>query len=198
MRLWIEKPEIQNRTLEPTGLANCGKTRGLMGTGPGLARQDSAGRVFRCVCNRTDSLLRGKHGSLAGYPDPLPTLIKGDGWLSISIPIWRYWPYAKLYPSQSHLHWFQATMYQLSTHSQVYSIPLAWLRCIRFPAQLRAQFRDTESCIYVPLSECWMQSPIGSWVTREMPMPCKLCEINLWWNINPQCAGWWCQIHNNP
>jgi hypothetical protein len=39
-------PETQNRTLEPTGRAKPGETRGLTGTGPGLARQESAGRDF--------------------------------------------------------------------------------------------------------------------------------------------------------
>jgi len=70
------KPETQNRRLEPTGLAKPSQTRGLMGTGPGLARQESAGRVFGQVWNRTDPFLRPKPGPLAGYPDPLLTLIK--------------------------------------------------------------------------------------------------------------------------
>jgi len=40
------KPETQNRRLEPMGLAKPGETRGLTGTGPGLGRQASAGRVL--------------------------------------------------------------------------------------------------------------------------------------------------------
>jgi len=39
------KPETQNQRSEPTGLAQPGKPRGLTGTGPGLTRQESAGRV---------------------------------------------------------------------------------------------------------------------------------------------------------
>jgi hypothetical protein len=68
------KPETQNRRLEPTGLAKPDETRGLTGTGPALARQESAGRVFGRFWNRTDPFLRSKPGPLASYPDPLLTL----------------------------------------------------------------------------------------------------------------------------
>jgi len=66
---------MQKRTLEPTGLARPGKTGELTGTGPGLARQDSAGRDSGRFWNRTDPFLRAKPGPLAGYPDPLLTLV---------------------------------------------------------------------------------------------------------------------------
>ena len=69
------KPETQNRRLEPTGPGKHGETRRLMGTGPNLARQESAGQVFGRVRNRTDPFLRSEPGPLAGYPDPLPTLV---------------------------------------------------------------------------------------------------------------------------
>jgi hypothetical protein len=69
------KPKTQNRRLDPTGLAKPGETRGLTGTGPGLTRQDSVGRVFGRFWNRTNPFLRSKPGPLAGYPDPLLTLI---------------------------------------------------------------------------------------------------------------------------
>jgi len=68
------KPETRNRRKEPTGLAKRGETRSLTGTGPGLARQEAAGRVFGRVWNRTDPFLRSKPGLVAGYPDPLLTL----------------------------------------------------------------------------------------------------------------------------
>jgi len=68
------KPETQNQRLEPTDLAKPGETPGLMGTGPGVAHQESAGRVFGLFWNRTDPFLRSKPGPLAGYPDPLLTL----------------------------------------------------------------------------------------------------------------------------
>ena len=77
------KPEMQNRRLEPTGLAKPGETCGLTGTGPGLARQESAGRVFGRFWNRTDPFLRSKPSPLAGYPDPL---------LTLDIPIVEVWP----------------------------------------------------------------------------------------------------------
>ena len=64
--------------MEPTGLAKPGETRGLMGTGSGLARQESAGRVFGRVWNRTDSSLQSTPGPLAGYPYPLLTLDGSD------------------------------------------------------------------------------------------------------------------------
>ena len=69
------KPETQNRRLDPTGLAKPGETRGLTGMGQCLARQASAGRVFARVWNRTDAFLRSSPGPLAGYPDPLLTLL---------------------------------------------------------------------------------------------------------------------------
>ena len=74
MQPWIEKPEMQNRTLEPTGVAKPSKTHGLTVTGPGLARQDSAGRVSGQVRNQSDPFLRAKPVSLAAYPDPLLTV----------------------------------------------------------------------------------------------------------------------------
>ena len=43
--------------------------------GPGLARQESAGRVCGQVRNRTDPFLRSKPQPLDGYPDPLLTVI---------------------------------------------------------------------------------------------------------------------------
>ena len=66
---------MQNWTLEPTGLAKQGKTRGLRGMAPGLPRHDSAGRVSGRVWNRANPFLRAKPGPLAGCPDPLQTLL---------------------------------------------------------------------------------------------------------------------------
>jgi len=60
--------------LEPTGLANPGKTRMLMGLGMGLARQDAAGWVFGRFWNQTEPFFWSNHGPLAGYPEPLLTL----------------------------------------------------------------------------------------------------------------------------
>jgi hypothetical protein len=68
------KPETQNRRMEPTGLAKPGETRGVMGTGLGLARQESAGRDFGRFWNQNDLLSRSKPGPLAGSTDPLLTL----------------------------------------------------------------------------------------------------------------------------
>jgi len=87
MRPWIEKPETQNRRLEPTGLAKPGKSRGLTGTGPGLAHQDAAGRVFGQFWNRTEPFFRSEPGPLPGYPDPLRTLLPGHKFtIAISQP----------------------------------------------------------------------------------------------------------------
>jgi len=77
------KPETQNRRLEPTGLPKPGKTRGLAGPGPGLARHESAGRVFGWFGNRTDLFVQSKPGPLAGYPDPLLTLGTCRVWVSL-------------------------------------------------------------------------------------------------------------------
>ena len=64
------KPETQNRRLKPTGLAKSGETSGLMGTGPGLARQESAGWDFGRFLNRTDPFLRSKPGPVANTMSP--------------------------------------------------------------------------------------------------------------------------------
>jgi hypothetical protein len=55
-------------------LAQHGKTRGVMGTGMGLARQVGPGRVFEQVWNRTEPFYRSKPGPLVGFPDQLLTL----------------------------------------------------------------------------------------------------------------------------
>jgi hypothetical protein len=91
------KPETQNRRLEPTGLAKPGETRGLTGTGPGLARQESAGLAFGWFWNQTDLFLLSKPGQLAGYPDRLLTL--GKQQLGTGIP--SLVPTAK--PDSSHM-----------------------------------------------------------------------------------------------
>jgi hypothetical protein len=83
------KPTTLNRRLEPTGLAKPGETRGLICKGPGLARQESAGRGFGQFWNRTDSFFPSTPGPLAGYPDPLLTLVRRD-WKIEGIPFaWR-------------------------------------------------------------------------------------------------------------
>ena len=46
MRAYIEKPNTQNRRLDPMGLATPGTTCGLMGMGPCLESQEAAGQVF--------------------------------------------------------------------------------------------------------------------------------------------------------
>jgi len=68
------KPEKQNRRLKPTGRAKPGETCRLTGTGPGLARQESACRVFGRVWNQTDRFFWSEPGPLMGYLDPLLTL----------------------------------------------------------------------------------------------------------------------------
>jgi len=75
MQPWMETPETQNRRLEPTGQAKPSKTRGLTGTGPGLACQDAAGGVFGQFRNQTERFFLSKPGPLVGFPDPLLTLL---------------------------------------------------------------------------------------------------------------------------
>jgi len=68
------KPKTQIRTLDLTGLSKPRKTCGLTGTGSGLVRQESAGRVVECVWNWTNQFLRSKPGLLACYLEQLLTL----------------------------------------------------------------------------------------------------------------------------
>jgi hypothetical protein len=56
------------------GLAKPGKTRGLMGTGTGLAQQETAGQVFGRCGNRTAPFIWSKPGPLPGCPDPLQSV----------------------------------------------------------------------------------------------------------------------------
>jgi len=69
----IEILEKLNWRLDLAGQAKPGKTRGLMGTGTGLALQGAAVRVFGRFGNRTEPLIPAKPAPLAGYPDPLLT-----------------------------------------------------------------------------------------------------------------------------
>jgi hypothetical protein len=72
---YIEIPKYRNRKLELTGLANPGKTPGQTGTGPGLARQGAACRIFVPVWNWTETVERSGPEPLAVYMDPLVTLL---------------------------------------------------------------------------------------------------------------------------
>ena len=68
-----------NRRLGPIGRLKLGKNRGLTVTGPGLHRQEAAGRVLGRLWNGTEPFLQSNPGPLAGYPDPLIPLWLGDG-----------------------------------------------------------------------------------------------------------------------
>jgi len=57
MRPSIEKPEHENGRLGPTALVRSGKTRGLMGTGVGLASQEATEQVFGRFWNRTEPFI---------------------------------------------------------------------------------------------------------------------------------------------
>jgi len=67
--------------LYPPGLAKPGITRGLTGTGTHLASQQAAARVFVWFWNQTEPFIQSKPGPLAGYPDPLLTLIVVSSYL---------------------------------------------------------------------------------------------------------------------
>jgi len=70
---------MQSRRLDPTGLAKPDATCRLTGTGPGLDWWEAAGWVFGPVWNRTEPFFQYKPAPLAGYPDPLLTLVRaGD------------------------------------------------------------------------------------------------------------------------
>ena len=75
---------MQNWGLDPTGLANNGESRRLMGTGPSLDQQEAVGQVFGRFRNPTELFFRSKPGPLPAYQDPLLTLhpAKGIHWAS--------------------------------------------------------------------------------------------------------------------
>ena len=79
------KPETYNPRLEQMGQAKRDEKWELMGMGPGLAHQQSAGRVFGWVWNWTDQFLGPKPGPLAAYPDPLltPTVSEDFLWQTL-------------------------------------------------------------------------------------------------------------------
>jgi len=74
MRPSLEILENRNWRLEPTRLANPGKSRGRTGTFPGFARREAAGRDFGRVWNRTESFQLTELGLLARSTDRLLTL----------------------------------------------------------------------------------------------------------------------------
>jgi len=59
-------------------------------------------------------------------------------------------------------------------------LPAVSFQRVRYRPLLRALFRDTESCTYMPEFQCRIQSRIRSRVTATMPIPHKPYEINLW------------------
>ena len=63
------------RRLDLTGQTKPSETRSLTGTGPGLDCQEAADQVFGQFWNWTEPLFWSKPGPLAGYPDPLLTLM---------------------------------------------------------------------------------------------------------------------------
>jgi len=67
---------MQKHRLDKTGLAKPGEMHGLTGTGPGLDHQEAACLVFGWVWKRTELFFRSEPGPLAGYPDPLLSLVK--------------------------------------------------------------------------------------------------------------------------
>jgi len=69
---------MQTWRLDPKGLAKPGETSGLMGMGPGLDHQEAAGHIFGGFWNQTELSFRSKHRLLAGYLDPLLTLVGTD------------------------------------------------------------------------------------------------------------------------
>ena len=72
----MELPENKNWRLQPTGLAKHSKTHGITGMGKGLALQQAVGRVFGRFWKQTKPFIWSKPGPLAGYPDPLLTLLR--------------------------------------------------------------------------------------------------------------------------
>jgi len=69
---------MQNRRLDPTGLAKPGESHRLTGTGPGLDSQEAAGRVFGRFWNRTKLFFLSKPRPLVGHLDLLLTLNVGS------------------------------------------------------------------------------------------------------------------------
>jgi len=69
---WNAEPEIGT-----DGSSQTRRNPQVDGQGSGFVRQESAGRVFGRFWKRTDPFLRSKPGQLAGYPDPLLTLLVG-------------------------------------------------------------------------------------------------------------------------
>jgi hypothetical protein len=82
------KPEPQNRRLEPTGLAKPSETRGLTGMGPGLALQESAGRVFWMGLEPNWPVFVVQTRTAGALPGPIANTIPeaGFGWKPAQMP----------------------------------------------------------------------------------------------------------------
>jgi len=90
------KPKTRNQRSELTGLVDHRETRWLPSKRTLSARQDAAGRVFGPVWNSADLFLQSKPRSLAGYQDPLLTLI-------LSQSVYHYYAEKQLAPSKWYL-----------------------------------------------------------------------------------------------
>jgi len=74
-----------------------GESRGLTGTGMGFACQVALGRVVDWVWNQTKPFFRSKPGPLAGYPDPLLTLVADGGYLKTGCLVLQDFLFFSLY-----------------------------------------------------------------------------------------------------
>jgi len=75
----MEKPENDNRRVEPMDSAKPSKTCRLTGTGTGLAWREAQGRVYGRVRNQTEPFVLAKPGPLPGYTYPLLPIVVGRG-----------------------------------------------------------------------------------------------------------------------
>jgi len=83
---------------------------------------------------------------------------------------------------------YEASKIQSSTDLQRYGVPAAWFNRVRWQALLRALIRalmrDDQSCTYMPVFQCRIQSRIRSRVTTSMPIQHKPYKINIWLSID--------------
>ena len=123
MQPWIEKPETQDRRLELMGPVKSGKTYRFTVTCLGLASQEAAGLVFARVLDWSDPFLRSKPRPLAGYPDPLLTIVLVAS--KIYLPKGFILKYSKENTALSQVYLFSFP--QLQKHSGAFqNTPRAW------------------------------------------------------------------------
>jgi hypothetical protein len=92
--------------------------------GPGLARQEAAGRILEWFWNPTEQFFQSEPGQLAGYPDPLLTLHMAS--TTSNLPeVYTNIMYSKPTQTSCTTH-FQTSIYIFTYYINLHSLSLSF------------------------------------------------------------------------